>query len=60
MKKQMRALEDAGFHSINVVVYGNERQRDYDTFKKIAKIVKKNKNRIKLINRNFRKNLIDY
>jgi len=37
MKKQMRALEDAGFHSINVVVYGNERQRDYDTFKKIAR-----------------------
>jgi cellulose synthase/poly-beta-1,6-N-acetylglucosamine synthase-like glycosyltransferase len=37
MKKQMRALEDAGFHSINVVVYGSERQRDYDTFKKIAR-----------------------
>tara|TARA_R100001129_G_scaffold8535_1_gene6056 strand:+ start:616 stop:1368 length:753 start_codon:yes stop_codon:yes gene_type:complete len=37
MKKQMRALENAGFSSINVVVYGNERQRDYDTFKKIAR-----------------------
>ena len=37
MKKQMRALEGAGFSSINVVVYGNERQRDYDTFKKIAR-----------------------
>tara|TARA_B100000519_G_scaffold122182_1_gene105491 strand:- start:83 stop:832 length:750 start_codon:yes stop_codon:yes gene_type:complete len=37
MRKHMRKLEDAGFHSIKVVVYGNERQRDYDTFKKIAR-----------------------
>ena len=36
MRKHMRSLEDAGIHSIKVVVYGNEKQRDYDTFKKIA------------------------
>ena len=37
MRTHMRKLEDAGFHSIKVVVYGNEKQRDYDTFKKIAR-----------------------
>ena len=37
MRAHMRSLEDSGFHSIKVVVYGNEKQRDYDTFKKIAR-----------------------
>ena len=37
MKRHMRALEDAGFYSIKVVVYGNEKQRDYSTFKEVAR-----------------------
>ena len=36
MREQMRKLEEAGFYSIKVVVSGNEKQRDYDTFKKVS------------------------
>lgn len=37
VKKYMRMIEDAGFYSIKVVVYGNEKQRDYNTFKEVAR-----------------------